>query len=166
MRMLVVLFTVGMVAVLTVPVLGQSGVKQAPAVDRWKQVDGSLEKAFFSVRTAAQLATRTQRESSIDLSQAILLLAQAEHKLNQAIAMVRGMKPKTAKSAPPSREQIDQLERLIGEAVKPVQEAGVQIDAALKSRPADLKKIGFSVKRANQHANAAMKLLRQITASR
>lgn len=163
MRIITVLLAIALVTVLATPLAAQSKTKGQPAVDPLKQAYLRIEKAFFNVRTAAAFAVKSD---GVDLTQAIRALAEAELRLNQAMTLVREIQPKTAKSAPPSRDQVAKVERLVDEALKQVREAGRIFEAALKNRQADLKKIGFYVKQADKNAEAAMKMLPQVVAGR
>ena len=163
MRATTVLLAIALVTMLATPAAAQSKTKAQPPVDPLKQAYLRIERAFFNVRTAAAFAVKSD---GVDLTQAIRALAEAELRLNQAMTLVREIQPKTAKSAPPSRDQVAKVEQFVGEALKLVRAAGQQFEAALKNRPADLRKIGFYVKQADLNADAAMKLLPRVVASR
>lgn len=167
MRSIAILLVIAVLAGLSAPVLAQtSGSKGRVVYAKLREVDGKLERAFFNVRTAAELINKSRPggQHDVTVDEALRFLIEGEQKVGQAITMVRSMKPKTANAAPPSREQFERVERIVGEAVKPIREAGQKIEVALKNRPEDAKKISFFLKQADRNTDAAIKMLRQIMA--
>ncbi len=168
MRKMLIFLMIGILAGLSAPAFAQpSGTKARAAFAKLREVDSRLERAFHDLRTAEELIDKRRPGGQLDLTvdQALRFLYEAEQRVDQALQLVRGMKPKTADTAAPSHEQLERIERLINEAVRFARLGEQKIDAAYRNHPEDARKIGFMLKQADRNTDAAIKMLRQIIAS-
>jgi hypothetical protein len=165
-RKIALFVAVAMVASLAMPALAQAPAPKPGAMAaKIKDVNTRLEKAFHDLRAAAELVNKArpggQLEATVD--QALQSMAEAERRVDLALSIVRQMKPGSAASA---RPQIEEVEKLVSQALTLIRDAEGKIDAAYKARPKDAKKIGLMLKQADRHTDASIRMLRQLLASK
>lgn len=142
-----------------------SGTKVSAVYTKLREVDSRLERAFHDLRAVEALVYKNRPgQFDANFDQALRSLAEGLQKVDQALGMVRAMKPKSAAAAPPAREQLDRVERTASDAVKAIRDAKARMEG-VKVRPEDASKISLMLKLADSNADAAAKMLRQIIAS-
>ncbi len=168
MRKVVLFLVLGMLVALNLPAFAQTPSPRGPMImPKMREVDGRLERAFHDVRAAAELIEKWQRGGQLEMTvyQALRSLAESEQKLDQARAMIKAMKLNAPGATPPTREQVERVERIVGEVIKLVRDSAQKIDAAVKKTPQDARRVAVMLKAADRNTDAAIKMLRQILAS-
>ena len=125
-----------------------------------QQVDQLLDRALRNLTAADELVEKKQmaaKDQAVD--RAMRLTREAERKIESALAMVRALG-----STKPSKEQLAQIERLIGEARAQLREAEAMIDRVTQ-KTQNHKLLRGLVTGADHRIDDAVKMLRRIAAS-
>jgi len=157
----VTLLLVLIVGIASVPALTvHAATTPANLAKALQQVDQLLDRAFRNLTAADELVEKKQmaaKDQAVD--RAMRLTREAEQKIQSALAMVRALG-----STKPSKEQLAQIERLIGEARVQLRAAEASIDRAAQ-RTQNHKLLRGLVTGADHRMDEAVKMLRRIAAS-
>lgn len=165
MRRIAIFLAVLIWAAMSWPASAQATGSKSAISAKLQEVDSRLQRVFHDLRTAAEFVYKNQSGNAESAYQALQILAESERKVDQALSMIRAMKPKAADAALPSKEQLGNVERVAGEAAKLIRDVRPKVDAALKHKPEDAKRAALMLKLADSHAAAALKMLQEIKAS-
>jgi len=125
-----------------------------------QQVDQLLDRARRNLAAADELVDKKQMAAKDQMvDRAMRLTGEAERKIESALAMVRALG-----STKPSKEQLGQIERLIGEARAQLREAEALIDRVAQ-KTQNHKLLRGLVTGADHRIDEAVKMLRRIAAS-
>ncbi len=124
-----------------------------------REVDHRIDVCIRAMKAAEQIADeRHLRGIDAVLDQGLRMAHEADGKLDQVLAIVRGL---IAQDKPP-RADLERAERLLDEALVLTHQAEERIDLALKHRPEDAQRLARDLKVADSNADAAIRMLRRI----
>ncbi len=124
-----------------------------------RAVDRRLDTSLRAMRAAEEIADRRHlRGIDGDLDRGLRMAREAEEKVDQVLAIVRGLMAQEK----PARADVERAERLLDEALRLTRGAEATIDLALKHRPEDAQRLGGDLKVADNNADAAIRMLRRI----
>ncbi|TMJ10042.1 MAG: hypothetical protein E6G98_08060 [Bacillati bacterium ANGP1] len=125
-----------------------------------QQVDQLLDRARRNLAAADELVDKKQMAAKDQMvARAMRLTGEAARKIESALAMVRALG-----STKPSKEQLGQIEQLIGEARAQLREAEAMIDRVAQ-KTQNHKLLRGLVTGADHRIDEAVKMLRRIAAS-
>lgn len=154
------LLVVLMVAIVSVPAAQAATPPPTGLAKALQQVDQLLDRAIRNLRAADELVDKKHlaaNDQAVD--RAMRLVQEAEQKIDSALGMIRAVG-----STKPSKEQLAQVERLIGEARVQLREAEASIDRAVQ-KTQNHKLLRGLVTGADHRIDEAVKMLRRIAAS-